>query len=113
MTELPLFKTYFNRNWPLFGQQSGFVMLGIAMCLIGNSVLANLNKSTASQESIGLAFWRLVISSGIIVIIMGTINILAVRITLQETPQPKKKRMKNTNTSEKNSPTSSATPPSL
>lgn len=67
-------------------------MLGIAMCLIGNSVLANLNKSTASQESIGLAFWRLVISSGIVVIIMGTINILAVRSSLM--PAGRRKRQK-------------------
>ena len=78
ITELPLFKSYFAQNWPLFSHKSGFVMLGVAMLSIGNSILGNLNKKATSQQSLGLAFWRVVISSGIVVIIMGTINIFAV-----------------------------------
>lgn len=53
-------------------------MLGFAMLLVGNGVLANLNKEAASQKKLGLAFWRLVIGSGIVVIVMGAINIFAV-----------------------------------
>lgn len=52
-------------------------MLGVAQILLGNGVLANLNKSNASQENLGMAFWRLIISSGIIVFVMGFVNILA------------------------------------
>jgi hypothetical protein len=53
-------------------------MLGVAMIFLGNSVLGNLNKHATSQESIGLPFWRLVIASGIIVFVMGFINLFAV-----------------------------------
>ncbi|KAK5103415.1 hypothetical protein LTS08_002830 [Lithohypha guttulata] len=77
ITETPLFKAYFCRHWPLFSPVSGFVMLGVAQILLGNGILANLNKSNASQENLGMAFWRLIISSGIIVFTMGFINILA------------------------------------
>ena len=78
ITELPLFKNFFARNWPLFSHKSGFVMLGVAMLLLGNNILGNLNKKATSQESLGLAFWRIVIAAGIVVIVMGTINIFAV-----------------------------------
>jgi uncharacterized membrane protein HdeD (DUF308 family) len=82
ITELPLFKSYFARNWPLFSHKSGFVMLGAAMLLLGNDILGNLNKQATSQKSLGLAFWRIVIAAGIVVIIMGTINLFAVSIAL-------------------------------
>ncbi|KAK6380652.1 hypothetical protein LTS17_004852 [Exophiala oligosperma] len=77
VTELPLFKGYISRNWPLFSPRSSFIMLGIAMIFLGNSILGNLNKQATSQESLGLPFWRLVIASGIIVLVMGPVNLLA------------------------------------
>lgn len=77
LTETPLFKTYFTRNWPLFSPQSGFVMLGTAQILLGNGVLANLNKANASQKALGMPFWRLIIGSGITLFVMGFINVLA------------------------------------
>ena len=78
ITELPLFKSYFARNWPLFSHRSGFVMLGAAMLLLGNSILGNLNKQATSQKSLGMAFWRIVIAAGIVVLVMGVINLFAV-----------------------------------
>lgn len=54
-------------------------MLGVAMMFLGNSILGNLNKEATSQKSLGLPFWRLVIGSGIVVLVMGAVNILAVR----------------------------------
>ena len=78
LTELPLFKKYFAQNWPLFSHKSGFVMLGCAMLLIGNGLLGNLNKPATSQKNLGLPFWRIVIAAGIVVIVMGAINIFAV-----------------------------------
>lgn len=80
VTELPLFKSYIARNWPLFSHKSGFVMLGVAMLLLGNTILGNLNKQATSQKNLGLPFWRIVIASGIVVIIMGTINLFAVSL---------------------------------
>ncbi len=53
-------------------------MLGVAMIFLGNSILGNLNKEATSQKSIGLPFWRLVIGSGIIVFVMGFINLFTV-----------------------------------
>jgi hypothetical protein len=52
-------------------------MLGLAMLFLGNSVLGNLNKEATSQKSLGMPFWRIVISAGIIVLVMGPVNILA------------------------------------
>lgn len=77
ITETPLFKPYILKNWPLLSPTSGFVLLGSSQVLLGNSLLAQLNKKNASQQSLGLAFWRLIISAGIIVFTMGFINILA------------------------------------
>jgi hypothetical protein len=48
------------------------------MLLLGNTILGNLNKKATSQKNLGLPFWRIVIASGIVVIIMGTINLFAV-----------------------------------
>jgi hypothetical protein len=77
-TEIPLFRSYLARNWPLFSRDSGFVMLGVTMILLGNAILGNLNKEATSQESLGLAFWRVVIASGIVVIVMGFVNLFSV-----------------------------------
>lgn len=78
MSELPIFRGYFARNWPLIGQDASFVTLGVTMVILGVSILGNLNKEATSQESLGLAFWRIVISSGIVVLVMGVVNIFAV-----------------------------------
>lgn len=81
ISELPIFRGYFARNWPLIGQDAGFVTLGVTMVILGVSILGNLNKEATSQESIGLAFWRIVISSGIVVLVIGVVNIFAVSTT--------------------------------
>ncbi|KAI9873348.1 MAG: hypothetical protein M1830_000512 [Pleopsidium flavum] len=76
ISEFPIFRSYFIRNWPLLSPNSGFVTLGVAMIILGVSILGNLNKEATSQESLGLAFWRIVISSGIVVIVLGFINVI-------------------------------------
>lgn len=78
LTELPLFKQHFTNNWPLFSPKSGFVMLGTSMVLVGNADLANLNKTATSPENIGLWAWRLVLGAGIVVIVMGVVNLFTV-----------------------------------
>ncbi|KAK2753927.1 hypothetical protein FQN54_007286 [Arachnomyces sp. PD_36] len=77
VSELPIFRGYFQRNWPLIGQDAGFVTLGVTMVILGVSTLGNLNKEATSQESLGLAFWRIVISAGIVVLVIGVVNIFA------------------------------------
>ncbi|KAL8726752.1 MAG: hypothetical protein Q9181_005938 [Wetmoreana brouardii] len=77
LTETALFRSYFARSWPLLSPSHGFVTLGILMTVVGVSVLGNLNKEATSQKSLGTSYWRIVISSGIIVVILGVVNIFA------------------------------------
>src|SRR5438876_7948702 len=78
VSELPIFKNYFSRDWPLLSSTSGFVCLGASMVILGVTILANLNKQAISPATLGLSFWRIVISSGILVSVLGFMNIIAV-----------------------------------
>lgn len=78
VSELSLFRPFFARNWPLLSPAHGFVTLAFAMIVLGLNVLGNLNKQATSQESLGLAAWRVVIGSGILVLILGVFNLIAV-----------------------------------
>ncbi len=78
ISEVSIFRTYFARQWPLLSPAHGFVTLGLAMLVLGANMLGNLNKQATSQETMGLAFWRIVIGSGILVLILGFLNICAV-----------------------------------
>ncbi|PYI10352.1 hypothetical protein BO78DRAFT_404134 [Aspergillus sclerotiicarbonarius CBS 121057] len=77
VSELPVFRGYFDRNWPLLGQDSGFITLAIAMLILGVGVLGNLNKKATSQEALGMAFWRIVLSAGILAMIMSVVNAIS------------------------------------
>ncbi|KAI9924004.1 hypothetical protein MW887_007462 [Aspergillus wentii] len=77
VSELPFFRGYFDRNWPLLGQDSGFITLAMAMMILGVGVLSNLNTSATSQESLGLAFWRIIVSAGILAMVMSVVNLVA------------------------------------
>ncbi|KAL8861215.1 MAG: hypothetical protein Q9178_002431 [Gyalolechia marmorata] len=77
LTETPLFRTYILHSWPLLSPAHGFVTLGILMTIVGVSILGNLNKEATSQKSLGTSYWRIVISSGIVVVILGITNIFA------------------------------------
>ena len=73
---------YFDKNWPLMGQDSGFITLALAQVILGVEVLGNLNTKATSQESLGLPFWRLILSAGILAMIMSVVNIASVGDTL-------------------------------
>jgi len=47
------------------------------MLILGVSILGNLNKEATSQTSLGPSFWRIVISSGILALIFGALNLFA------------------------------------
>ena len=76
-SEFSLFRSFFARNWPLLSPAHGFVALALAMIVLGINMLGNLNKEVASQESLGLAFWRVVIAAGILIFILGCMNLIA------------------------------------
>ncbi|KAJ5812381.1 hypothetical protein N7474_008682 [Penicillium riverlandense] len=77
ISELPIFRGYFDRNWPLFGQEAGFLTLAATMMILGVATLGNLNTAAMSQKNLGLAFWRIVISSGVLAMIMSIVNIIS------------------------------------
>ncbi|KAK0904889.1 hypothetical protein LTR02_006753 [Friedmanniomyces endolithicus] len=77
VSELSLFRPYFARSWPLLSPSHGFVTLALAMIVLGINMLGNLNKYPTSQASLGLSFWRIVIGSGIIIFILGFVNLIA------------------------------------
>ncbi|KAK4951374.1 hypothetical protein LTR10_010347 [Elasticomyces elasticus] len=77
VSELSLFRSYFARNWPLLSPTHGFVTLALSMIVLGINMLGNLNKSPTSQKALGLAFWRIVIGSGIVIFILGFVNLIA------------------------------------
>jgi hypothetical protein len=80
ISELPILGQYFLTHWPLLSPLHGFFTLGLAMIAIGADILGNLNKPSASQASLGENIWRSVISSGIIVLVLGFLNIIVVRM---------------------------------
>ncbi|KAF4551635.1 Hypothetical protein D9617_12g035230 [Elsinoe fawcettii] len=77
LSELNLFKSYFARNMPLLSPSHGFVFLSLAMFILGTNLLGKLNHSANSQESLGLAFWRIVIGAGILIFILSFFNFVA------------------------------------
>lgn len=79
VSECSLFRRYFARNWPLLSPDHGFVFLGSAMMILGLNMLGNMNKEATSQKSLGLPFWRLLVASGILAIVIGFFNVVAVR----------------------------------
>lgn len=48
------------------------------MLILGMGVLGDLNTPATSQESLGLAFWRIVVSAGILAMVMSVINLVSV-----------------------------------
>ncbi len=77
ITEIGLFRRYIANNWPLLSPSSGFVTLGVLMIILGVSLLGNLNKTATSKQSLGEHYWSLVIAAGILVSILGLMNIFA------------------------------------
>lgn len=78
ISELPFFRGYFDHNWPLLGQDSGFITLALAMLILGVCILGDLNTEATSQESLGTSFWQIVLSAGILAMVMSAINLVAV-----------------------------------
>ncbi|KAE8350356.1 hypothetical protein BDV28DRAFT_139302 [Aspergillus coremiiformis] len=77
ISELPFCRNYFDHNWPLLGQEAGFITLALVMMILGVSVFGDLNTDATSQESLGPSFWQLILSAGILAMIMSAINLIA------------------------------------
>lgn len=88
VSECSLFRGFFARNWPLLSPSHGFVFLGTCMMVLGLNMLGNMNKEATSQKSLGLPFWRLLVASGILAIVIGFFNIIAVSSSLSNCQMP-------------------------
>ncbi|BCS28942.1 uncharacterized protein APUU_70512A [Aspergillus puulaauensis] len=77
VSELPFFRGYFDRHWPSLGEDSGFVTLAFAMLILGIGALGDLNTKATSQEELGLTFWRIIISAGILALVVSALNVVA------------------------------------
>ncbi|KAK3315314.1 hypothetical protein B0H66DRAFT_341272 [Apodospora peruviana] len=77
ISELNLFKGYFERNWPVLSATHTLAWLGLAMIIIGCQILGDLVKPAYTLNNLGLAMWRLVLSAGILSITFGVFNVIA------------------------------------
>ncbi|KAJ0414987.1 hypothetical protein BJY00DRAFT_269893 [Aspergillus carlsbadensis] len=77
VSELPFFRNFFDRNWPSLGEDSGFLTLAVIMLILGIGALGDLNTPATSQEELGLTFWRIIISAGILALVVSVINVVA------------------------------------
>ncbi|KAJ6179219.1 hypothetical protein N7519_009680 [Penicillium mononematosum] len=77
ISELPILQSYFDNHWPMFGQESSFYSLGGIMMILGVATLGNLNTKAMTQETIGMTFWRIIISAGVLAMIVSVVNVLA------------------------------------
>ncbi|KAJ5368659.1 uncharacterized protein N7496_008419 [Penicillium cataractarum] len=85
ISELPFFRGFFNRQYPMFGEEAGFYALAGIMMILGVSILGNLNSKAMSQDNLGLAFWRIIISAGILAMVVSLVNVLATLIFTNHT----------------------------
>ncbi|KAJ6123714.1 hypothetical protein N7471_011031 [Penicillium samsonianum] len=77
ISELPVLQSYFDSHWPMFGQESSFYSLGGIMMILGVATLGNLNTKAMTQEEIGMTFWQIITSAGILAMIVSVVNVLA------------------------------------
>ncbi|KAK0674500.1 hypothetical protein QBC41DRAFT_239022 [Cercophora samala] len=77
ISEVGLFKPWFKNNFPILGPDHSLGWLGLALLITGCSIMADLVKPAYTIGNLGLAIWRLVLSSGILAITFGVFNMIA------------------------------------
>lgn len=86
ISELPIFPRYFDRDWPLFGRESGFTTLAAVLVILGVDLLGDLadnncNDDCQNNDPISASLSRIILSAGILALVMGVINLVAVSST--------------------------------
>lgn len=77
VSELPFFDKFFARFVPQLSETASFAPLALIMVIMGVSVLGNLNNDDYSADKMGMPFWRIVASAGIMAMTMGIVNFIA------------------------------------
>lgn len=88
ISELPILQGYFDDHWPMFGQESSFYSLGGIMMILGVATLGNLNTKAMTQEAIGMNFWQIIVSAGVLAMIISVVNVLAVSTDIKPLIRP-------------------------
>lgn len=68
-------RNFYRTSWPNFSDAHGMTWLGVSMILIGCNLLGQLNSPAYSADNFGLAFWQLVMASGILCLTFGVLNV--------------------------------------
>lgn len=55
--------------------------------ILGVSTLGTLNTKATTQEVIGMSFWQIIVSAGILAMIISVVNVLAVSTDINPPPQ--------------------------
>ncbi|KOS18632.1 hypothetical protein ESCO_001399 [Escovopsis weberi] len=69
-------KVYLRRTWPVLSDHYGMGWLGGGMLIIGCNVLGALNRSDESSQRLDGPFSSLVLASGILSFVFGSLNII-------------------------------------
>lgn len=93
---MPWFKERFRRSWPVLGPDHSLAWLGFGMIFIGFQVLGDLVKPAYTINTIGLAWWRAILASGILAITFGVFNLLGSLLFRFSTVDEKGRRVKVT-----------------
>ncbi|KAL2019455.1 hypothetical protein VTK56DRAFT_9660 [Thermocarpiscus australiensis] len=74
---LKFFRGWYMKNWPVLGPEHSLAWLGMALVIMGCDIMADLVKPAYSIDTIGLAWWRVILAAGILSLTFGFFNILA------------------------------------
>ncbi|KAH8697271.1 hypothetical protein BGW36DRAFT_378347 [Talaromyces proteolyticus] len=77
LSELPILDDFFTRRCPQLSNTAGFAPLALVMVVLGVSVVGNLNNNDYSEKELGMSFWQVVASAGILSMTMGIVNFIA------------------------------------
>lgn len=74
---LRFFASWYERNWPVLSPEHSLAWLGGALVVIGCQIMGDLVKPAYNIDTIGLAFWRVIVAAGILSLTFGFFNIIA------------------------------------
>ncbi|KAG6016829.1 hypothetical protein E4U54_000383 [Claviceps lovelessii] len=78
-SELPgnFIKKYYRQTWPVLSDFHGHLWYGLAMVMLGCNILGNLNKPANDKENLGPHYYKLVLASSILCLILGCLYIIS------------------------------------
>ncbi|TQV99985.1 hypothetical protein V2A60_005400 [Cordyceps javanica] len=83
IAEFPVIKfvrNFYRDSWPVLSDSHGVAWMGVAIIIIGCHILGTLNEQGYDTDAFNGPFSQLVLSSGILCIIFGTLNIICALI---------------------------------